>query len=130
MFNIILAIEALLGLAVVGYFVTYLQYSHLRQFRGPLVAKFSDWWRLYHTLDTHEIQLKLHKQYGPAVRVGPNCLILSDPDLIKTVYSTKGSFLKSDFYAVNAIEQGGHTIENIFSTRSNEWYFFRTPKRL
>ena len=122
MFELVFFLEAAVGVALVTYLFTYLRRPSLRHFPGPTLAKFSDWWRLYHALDEHNVQLKLHKDYGSAVRVGPNCVILNDPELIKTVYSTKGNFLKSDFYAVNAIVQGGHVIENIFSTRSNEWY--------
>ena len=122
MFGVIFFLEAALGVVLLTYVGTYLRRLSLRQFPGPFVAKFSDWWRLYHALDEHNVQLQLHRDYGSAVRVGPNSVILSDPDLIKTIYSTKGNFLKSNFYAVNAIVQGGHVIENIFSTRSNEWY--------
>ncbi|CAG8980606.1 hypothetical protein HYALB_00013761, partial [Hymenoscyphus albidus] len=64
----------------------------------------------------------LHGKHGPAVRIGPNVVSLSDPHLIKTVYSTRGNFLKSDFYSVNAVVQDGHTIQNVFGTRSNAFH--------
>ena len=122
MFNIVLFLAVATGLVVLGYLVPYLQKPKLQGFPGPFLAKFTDWWRLYHTLDEHNTELELHKKYGSAVRVGPNVIILDDPKLLKTIYSTKGDFLKSDFYAVNAIVQNGYTIENIFSTRSNDWW--------
>jgi hypothetical protein len=37
---------------------------------------------------------KLHRKYGPAVRMGPNVLSLSDPNLISQVYNTKSPWLK------------------------------------
>jgi hypothetical protein len=37
---------------------------------------------------------KLHEQYGPIVRIGPNLLDLDYPELIKTIYSTDGKWLK------------------------------------
>lgn len=37
---------------------------------------------------------KLHDKYGPVVRIGPNLLDLDYPELIKTIYSTDGKWLK------------------------------------
>ncbi|KAL9113808.1 MAG: hypothetical protein Q9187_007568, partial [Circinaria calcarea] len=45
-----------------------------------------------------------------------------DPGLIRTVYSTKGNFVKTDFYSVNDVKMGPNTISNIFATRSNEFH--------
>lgn len=96
--------------------------SPLKQYPGPFLAKLTDWYRIYHALDAHTLQVELHKKYGPVVQYGPNCLSLSDATLVKKIYNVRGNFLKSDFYAVNDIIQGGHRIQNIFSTRSNEFH--------
>lgn len=37
---------------------------------------------------------KLHKKYGPVLRLGPNLLDIDYPELIKTVYSTDGKWPK------------------------------------
>ncbi len=37
---------------------------------------------------------KLHDQYGPAVRIGPNLLDLDYAELIRTIYSTDGKWRK------------------------------------
>ncbi|CAM1511888.1 Fc.00g094010.m01.CDS01 [Cosmosporella sp. VM-42] len=47
---------------------------------------------------------------------------LSDPSLLKAVYSTRGDFVKSDFYEVGDAISNGQRIENVFSTRSNEFH--------
>ena len=39
-------------------------------------------------------QKALHRQYGVAVRLGPNLISLSDPALIKKIYNTKGDYIK------------------------------------
>jgi hypothetical protein len=71
-------------------------FSPLRAFPGPFLAKFSDGWRALKTLsgqvDTTHVQL--HRQYGSAVRIGPGCISLGDPRLIRTVYATKGPWKK------------------------------------
>ncbi|KAI0592379.1 benzoate 4-monooxygenase cytochrome p450 [Pyrenophora tritici-repentis] len=88
------------------YVLAYLQ-SPLKKIPGPFLAKFSDIWRfLNHYGQTHiETQRKLHEQHGDIVRLGPNTVSVADQSLIKTIYNTRGTFLK-----------------NIFSTRSNEFH--------
>lgn len=112
---------AALAVLISSYLLPYIR-SPLKPYPGPLLAKFTDWYRVYHALDAHTTQVALHKKYGSVVRYGPNTLSLSDAKLVKTIYNVRGNFLKSDFYAVNDIIQGGHRIQNIFSTRSNEFH--------
>jgi hypothetical protein len=40
---------------------------------------------------THQ---KLHEKYGFAVRLGPDLVSVSDPSLIRTIYDSRGAFLK------------------------------------
>lgn len=89
------SLSAILGLFVAYYVVEYLR-SPLKQFNGPFWAKFTDWWRVVDTsrFKAHETQLRLHKKYGPVVRLGPNCLSISDPKLAKTIYAIRGSYYK------------------------------------
>jgi hypothetical protein len=56
---------------------------------GPLLAKFTDLWRLLAVRggNAQEIQLNLHKSLGNIVRIGPNCVSLSGYDAIKGVYA-------------------------------------------
>ncbi|KFY81987.1 hypothetical protein V500_10921 [Pseudogymnoascus sp. VKM F-4518 (FW-2643)] len=51
---------------------------------------------------------------------GPNLVSLSDPKLVRTVYNTRGDYLKSKFYDVNSAKVGHEIIYNVFSTRSNK----------
>lgn len=86
-----LGLAALLIHYVYNYFTT-----PLKDIPGPFWAKFSNIWRLVDHFNATQIvnQQRLHDQLGSAVRIGPNFVSLSDPDLIKTVYSTRGNFLK------------------------------------
>ncbi|KAI1500358.1 cytochrome P450 [Biscogniauxia marginata] len=126
-----------LTLGVVGvflyYVVAYLA-SPLKHIPGPLWAKFTNLWRFFdHYYATQPLtQRRLHEELGPAVRIGPNVVSLSDPSLLKTVYSTRGNFLKSDFYTVNDVVKDGHVIENVFGTRSNAFHgkYMRPIQRL
>jgi hypothetical protein len=59
-------------------------------------AGWTNLWRLYHISrgSFHEVLVALHKQYGPAVRIGPNVLDLDSPGAIKTVFNTKTDWQK------------------------------------
>ena len=70
--------------------------SPLRSIPGPLLAKSTNIWRAYHThqgcVDRKHVEL--HRKYGSAVRIGPNCVSISDPSLIRTIYSTRNPWKK------------------------------------
>lgn len=79
----------------IQYVVAYLN-SPLKKIPGPFLAKFSNFWRFYnHYGQTHiETQKELHKKYGDVVCLGPNTVSVADASLLKTIYSTRGTFLK------------------------------------
>ncbi|KAG8159003.1 hypothetical protein KVR01_011446 [Diaporthe batatas] len=112
-----------LGVIVVRHVLAYLT-SPLKDIPGPFLAKFTNIWRLIDHYNATQIstQRRLHEKLGPAVRIGPNVVSLSDPTLLKTVYSTRGEYLKSDFYSVNDAVQDGQVIQNVFGTRSNAFH--------
>ena len=85
-----------LGLLVLTKLVWDLFLSPLRSIPGPLLAKTTDIWRAIHTY-RGRVDLKhvgLHRKYGTAVQVGPNCVSISDPNLIRTIYSTRNPWRK------------------------------------
>lgn len=78
------------------YFVWVLVSSPIKDIPGPLAAKCTNLWRFFDTYGgrcelTHRL---LHEKYGSAVRIGPNVVSLSDPKLLRTIYNTRGEFLK------------------------------------
>lgn len=86
--------------AVALFIVARLSYelllSPLKAFPGPFISKFTDLWRAYLTRrgNVDEDVKSWHRRYGSAVRVGPNAISLSDPTLIKTVYTTRNEWIK------------------------------------
>ncbi|RSM13176.1 hypothetical protein CEP52_002143 [Fusarium oligoseptatum] len=98
--------------------------SPLRGFPGPFVAKFTDIWRAAAVLpgQIDKVNRRWHKKYGSAVRVGPNAIILNDPEMIKTVYSTKKAWVKSDMYMINDVLINGKRLANVFNTRDLAWH--------
>ena len=70
----------------------------LRNLPGPFSARFSRWYRssLVFGGKAPEEYRKLHEQYGPIVRIGPNHVSFADPVAIPIIYGigTGNRFLK------------------------------------
>lgn len=95
-------IQALVSLVIVGNIIALQSlwayfHSPLKNFPGPFAAKFTNLWRFFDTYGGRPelTQRLLHEKYGSAVRIGPNTISLSDPKLIRTLYNTRGDFLKA-----------------------------------
>ena len=72
--------------------------SPLRHFNGPFLARWTDAYRALLTaggfVDHHK--RAWHRRWGTAVRVGPNTISISDPELLKVIYTTKSPWIKVD----------------------------------
>ncbi|KZT51464.1 cytochrome P450 [Calocera cornea HHB12733] len=91
----------LLGLiAIVGYVVKQRIFHPLSKYGGPFLASLTDLWSTYlaYRGDWHVVMDRLHKKYGPIVRIAPNEVSISDPAAMKVIYSITGGFYKSEFY--------------------------------
>lgn len=90
---------AALGLLLLTKLAWDICFSPLRAIPGPILAKITDAWRAIHT-HCGRVDLKhleLHRKYGNAVAIGPNCVSISDPSLIRTIYSTRNPWKKVGF---------------------------------
>ncbi|KAJ5833586.1 hypothetical protein N7474_001897 [Penicillium riverlandense] len=75
-------------------------FSPLRSFPGPFSARFTNLWyfnRVRRGQFEHD-NIRLHEEYGPIVRVGPNHYSISDLSAVRTVYGTGSRFAKSAWY--------------------------------
>ena len=74
--------------AVFASMAIYRTFFHrLNSFPGPAWAKVSQFYHvgsIWKNLDHFRVLDKLHAQYGEYVRVGPNLLSISDPDIVDT----------------------------------------------
>ncbi|KAE8420434.1 pisatin demethylase [Aspergillus pseudocaelatus] len=93
--------------------------SDLRSIPGPVLAKFTDLYRLLlvRTGSAHEHRLRLHKIYGPFVRLGPNNVSVGSPTAIPILYNTRTRYPKSAFYPVMGNVAHGKVVPTIFSTQ-------------
>lgn len=68
----------------------------LNKYPGPLLAGLTDWWRFLDVYGRRPdvTHIKLHRQYGDVVRLGPNTLSFADPKAIKQIYGLNKGFVK------------------------------------
>ncbi|KAF9266841.1 cytochrome P450 [Marasmius fiardii PR-910] len=105
------AINALLLLAFLYVSARSLGRSKLDLFPGPFLARWTTLYRMYYDLvkggDWVEHVQKLHTVYGPIVRVGPNELHFSNPEVYNEIYATGSKFTK-DEVTYKPVVDGGH----------------------
>lgn len=68
-----------------------LHFSPIAQIPGPRIAALTSLYEFYHDCIHlgqfyYQIQ-KLHEQYGPIVRIGPNEVHIKDPDFFDRIYN-------------------------------------------
>ena len=94
-------------------------YWKLRDFPGPLWAKFTNLQRVHwvKTKRAQEIHQKAHQKYGDVVRFGPNMVSLSDPALIPGLYPMRAGFPKVRVTRClfNIIKANMHRLEQVLS---------------
>jgi cytochrome P450 family 628 len=89
-------------LGVFTSMIIYRVYFHpLRHFPGPPLAKYSQWYHFYKVkierdCDNFRYLDRMHAKYGEYVRVGPNLLSVSDPDMVDPVHNPKTHYLKAE----------------------------------
>lgn len=87
-------------LVLISSVVTYLlrnKFRHgLNKYPGPPLAAYTDWWRFFDALGRkpEQTHIKLHRQYGDVVRMGPNIVSFADPRAIKIIYGLNKGFVK------------------------------------
>ncbi|KAL3491635.1 cytochrome P450 [Aspergillus germanicus] len=98
--------------------------SPLRVFGGPIPAKVTNIWRAWQAFNGHidRNQVQLHRQYGSVVRIGPNALSISDPSMIRVIYSTRNPWKKSEAYRPNDVLLNGQRMSNLFNTQDENWH--------
>lgn len=109
--------------------ISFTVYHHvtdrLRRFRGPYLARYSDVWKFWTTVTGwHKppFQVRLHRNYGDVVRIGPNTLSFSHPDAIRDIYGVDKHFAKAPYYHVAAATANGRATPSLFSSVDIAWH--------
>ncbi|CAI7633250.1 unnamed protein product [Penicillium pancosmium] len=97
-----LAIWAVL-IFLIGYYIGPGLWAPLTKIPGPWYTRFTSLWIKYQEFmaNRRESVHRLHQQYGPVVRLGPNEVSFTSLDAIKEIYASGGSgYDKTEFYTL------------------------------
>jgi hypothetical protein len=89
-------LPSFIAVTVIAYFLRIRNRPGLRDVPGPWLASISSLDRIWSCATGLQMSyhLKLHKSYGPLVRIGPNHVSFSDASLIPVVYAIGTKFWK------------------------------------
>ncbi|KAI1389815.1 cytochrome P450 [Hypoxylon trugodes] len=91
---------------IIGLLLLRLAYSRilawyrLRHVDGPWLARFSYLYMLLVTLNGQQSASyrALHQKYGPIVRIGPNDIIIDDPEIVRRMNTARSKYGRSSWY--------------------------------
>ncbi|MCJ1301746.1 hypothetical protein MMC08_004547 [Hypocenomyce scalaris] len=112
------------AIAIVAWLVRN-RFNHgLQKYPGPVLASLTNWWRFWDVLGRRPdiTHVKLHRQHGDIVRLGPNVLSFADPKALKTIYGLNKGFTKSEFYPVQMALSKGSRLPSLFSTTDENYH--------
>ena len=74
----------------------YLKHG-LHKYPGPFPASLTDWWRFLDVLGRRPdiTHIKLHREHGNIVRLGPKTLSFGDPRALRAIYGPNKGFIKA-----------------------------------
>ena len=87
----------LLGVVAFTSYHLHNKFGHgINKYPGPAIAGYTNWWRFFDVLGrrAQHTHIKLHRQYGDIVRLGPNVLSFASPAAIKDIYGLNKGFTK------------------------------------
>lgn len=87
---------SIVGLTLIGFLIHQRYQNGLNKYPGPLLASFTNWWRFWDVYKRRPelTHIRLHRQLGDVVRLGPNYLSFGDPKALKSIYGLNKGFVK------------------------------------
>jgi cytochrome P450 len=94
-------------------------YLRLRHVPGPVFWAWSvlPLFRCHLRGDIYEQFLDFARQYGPVVRVAPNTVLVSDPEVLRRMSAARSPYTRSDWYLAMRLIPGK---DNVLSTRDDK----------
>ncbi|KAI9372483.1 cytochrome P450 [Aspergillus egyptiacus] len=92
--------------------------------RPPFVASVSNVWKLraVWNQNMHRENVRVHEDYGPIVRIGPNHVSVADAQSMRAIYGVQNVFRKSAFCPLAEAIYKGRFLPTLFTTESNEYH--------
>ena len=79
-----------------AYLLSHYFKHGLNKYPGPFTATLTDWWRFFDVYKRRPdiTHLRLHRQYGDIVRLGPDTLSFASPTAVKQIYGLNKGMVK------------------------------------
>ena len=117
---LLLFLAVLLGI----YFIVYRvqAYRRLSHIPGPRLGGFSRAWMVWANTSgrNHECLYDVCVKYGKLVRIGPNHLLTSDPDMIRRMNAPRSPYRRSVWYSTFRFKPRTDNIISVVSERQHE----------
>ncbi|KAF4446983.1 hypothetical protein F53441_9454 [Fusarium austroafricanum] len=97
-------------------------FHRLRHFPGPFLARLSNLYITYLTVDQEHLYLELqqmHQKYGDIVRIGPTELSIARPDAFRVIHAVSSPVSKGTFYDI------AHPWTNLLADRDKKSHAHR-----
>jgi hypothetical protein len=118
----------ILTTAALCYYITssFLAWRRLHEFNGPFLSHFSYLW-LMRTLGSGSMGERFaaaSQQYGSGpsstIRIGPNELITSDPEVIRRMSAARSRYTRSSWYRLNTIDRYEDSMFSTLDTAAHD----------
>ncbi|KKY32903.1 putative cytochrome p450 monooxygenase [Diaporthe ampelina] len=114
---------ALMAVALASFFIyhattTVLAWRRLRHFPGPPLASISNFWSFF-TVAGGQCHVKIareQKKYGKAMRIGPNAIMVYDPETLWHINSARSLYSRSGWYESQRFHPEGESVFSEVST--------------
>jgi hypothetical protein len=115
----ILLIISITGSLIYYLFISIVSYRRLSHIPGPKANALSIFPLLYaHWHGTIDVQFEeWNKRYGVLVRIAPNTLLTSDPEVWRRMSAPRSPYRRSNWYSAMRLNPG---VDNIISTRDEK----------
>lgn len=118
---------ALITIALASFFIYYatttvLAWRRLRHFPGPPLASISNLWGFF-TVASGQCHVKIaraQKKYGKAMRIGPDAIMVYDPETLWHISSARSSYVRGGWYESIKFHPGGDTVFSEMSTVAHD----------
>ncbi|PVH95123.1 putative cytochrome P450 [Periconia macrospinosa] len=102
-------------LALFGVIIYRLYFHAYAKYPGPLLAKITSWYSVYHTYigDLHTDIWKCHEKYGNVVRYAPNRLLINTEQGLRSIYSHGRNVRKSKSYHRISLVKGVEATQSV-----------------
>ncbi|KAI0810414.1 cytochrome P450 [Xylaria sp. FL0064] len=94
---------------------SFWSWQRLRHIPGPSLASVSSLWMVKRSLTGafHEHLHHVAEAYGPLVRIGPNELLSTDPDVLRRMSAVRSLYTKGIFYETGRVTPDDDTVVSL-----------------